>query len=125
VKRARDNATTKALIGEHIDKNVKVGDHLTAAPTNKARERMYRSASKGALKTHGGHIESVRTAQNRWMDDQTNQYSTWDPASLKDELKKQASSPATRVGRRAGGTSNTRARIGRGRNQLKAKWNKK
>ena len=122
VKAKRDNATTKALIGEHIDKNVKVGDELQADPTTKSRGRLYRAASGGALKPNSsGGIQVRRSAPNRWQDVETNLGKNWNPAELKKELKKLADSAATRVGRRAGGTSKVTGRISKARNQLKVK----
>ena len=122
VKSKRDSATTKALVGEQVDKQVKVGDELTAYPTTKARGRLYRSASNGALRVNSdGDIQVKRTGTTRWQDVESSIGKDWNPAELKRELKKLSESAATRVGRRAGGTSNAKARISKARNQLKVK----
>jgi hypothetical protein len=106
-------AALKDMMGKLL--NIDNGGMITATPTTGSRGTMYARATKRAIGTpHGQRVASTRVSDDRWINHADGNKSVqFNPSSLKEALQKIASSKATRVGRRAGGTSKTQARIGR------------
>jgi hypothetical protein len=111
-------AALKDMMGKLLD--VPVGEKITAEPTTNSRGSLYYRASKKALgQPHGHYVDSARTGTDTWDNLITGKKVKFDPKSLREALQKIASSKATRVGRRAGGTSKTQARISPAKGQVR------
>jgi hypothetical protein len=98
------DAGKKDMMGRLMD--VPEGDRITASPTSAARGRLYNSSTSGALSARrGGPVRTTRLPGNRWNNEVSGKEVKFDPKTMGDDLKRLTESPATLVGRRAGGTS--------------------
>jgi hypothetical protein len=119
-----NSAGTKDLVGQTL-KDVKPGDTVRATaanPNNTAtnkRGALYGRVTKGAFKPdNNGDIHTIRTGQSTWRNINDLKSADWDPDSLSKPLNRLTQSATTRAGRRAGGTSNVKARISPAKNTV-------
>jgi hypothetical protein len=83
------------------------GDILTAHPSTPARGRLYNSSTNGALSTRrGSDIKSMKLTDRQWKNLVTDERVRFQHQQMQQDLADMTDSPATRIGRRAGGNSN-------------------